>query len=441
MKLNNKILLSNILLSVVVFLVTSIGMYYLIKQTIFEELDNHLLQHKYDINNQLDENPASMELLQRLGNIISNEWIEIEPYDGSFKQNINQFSTIDTTRVGVENSTVEAYRRLITTVSMEDQIYKLTLFEEVAAWNRINSTILFTILAALLIWILLLYVMNQAVINRILLPFYDTVDTLETIKNPIHFNDEFPHSSTYEIDVLNRALNSMMTELKRSFEDQKTFIQNASHELLTPLSIIRQKAEKILEQSHIVDSDIAASAADIQQTSVRLSRLSNALLSISRIENKQYPLTDEVEIKRIILDVLEELDDFIHLKNIEIEQTFEENPVITGNRELIRSAIFNIFQNAVKFTPKDGLITININKNEGDESFISVQDNGPGIPDSMIKTVFDRFKKGKQEIFSTSQTNGNGLGLSIVKSICDLHGFLYRAENVKNGGAKITIIF
>lgn len=441
MKLNNKILLSNLLLSVVIFLITSVGMYFLIKLTIYEELDNHLLQHKYDINTQIDENPASMQVLEQLGNIISNEWIEIEPYNGSIEPNENLFSTIDTLREKLGDGSREEYRRLITTVSMGTEMYNLTLYEEVAAWNKISSTILFTILAALLIWILLLYIMNQAVINKILFPFYETVDTLETIKTPTHFNKTFPKSNTYEIDVLNRALNTMMTQLERSFEDQKLFIQNASHELLTPLSIIRQKAEKILVNSDKIDEEIASSASDIQQTAVRLSRLSNALLLISRIENKQFSLTDRIDIPELINEVLAELDDFIQLKNISIKKNFETNEIITGNRELIHSAIFNVLQNAIKFSPEATEVLISTNKGEGGQLKFSVQDHGSGIPGELISSVFDRFKKGKRKENRDIIENGNGLGLSIVKSICDLHDFKCKASNSKDSGAIITIYF
>lgn len=416
-------------------------MYVLIKQTIYEELDNHLLHHKHDINTQLDENPASMEILQQLGNITSNEWIEIEPFDGSIQPNKNIFSTLDTLRAGVENASIEEYRSLVTTVSMGDNLYKLTLYEEVAGWNRISSTILFTILAALLIWILLLYVMNQAVINKLLLPFYDTVDTLETIKNPISFNERFPPSDTYEIDVLNNALNTMMIQLQRSFEDQKMFIQNASHELLTPLSIIRQKAEKILANSENIDEQTASSASDIQQTAVRLSRLSNALLLISRIENKQFPLTDRIDIPELVNEVLAELDDFIRLKNISINKNFESNEIITGNRELIHSAIFNVLQNAIKFSPDDTEIYVSFKKGDQGRLQFSVQDHGPGIPDVLINSVFDRFKKGKRKESRDIHEKGNGLGLSIVKSICDLHGFECNAHNSESNGAIITIYF
>ena len=441
MKLNNKILLSNLILSVGIFVLTSIGMYYLVNDTVYDELDNHLLQHKIDIMRQLRVNPSSLENIQELGGIGSYEWVEIAPYDGTVRLNQNSFSTIDTMRSQAEIYP-EAYRRLITTIPVNDRYYTLKLYEEVAAWENISMAILFSVLAGLLIWILLLYLVNQMAFNRILTPFYDTVDKLETISDPTDFDERFPHSTTYEIEVLNRALNTMMDQIRSSFEDQKKFIQNASHELLTPLSIIRQKAEKILSDTDQLDRKTIESANEIQQTAVRLSRLSNALLLISRVENRQYELDEKIEITAVTHEVLKELEDFIKLKNISIEKNFDSEIAVEGNRELIQSAIYNIVQNAVKFAPQDTVIEIATNGDAG-HPMLKVTDSGPGIPESLRDSLFDRFKKGAGagRADETAMNNGSGLGLSLVKSICKLHGFGYEARNKEGGGTEIALLF
>jgi len=439
MKLNNKILLSNLILSVGIFVLTSIGMYYLVNDTVYDELDNHLLQHKIDILNQVQGSPSSLKEIRELGGLGSYEWVEIMPYDGSVKVNTNNFATVDTVRnpneVGPNH-----YRRLATTISVNDRYYTLKIYEEVAAWENISMTILLSVLAGLLIWILLLYLVNQLVFDQILTPFYDTVDKLETITDPTDFDERFPGSTTYEIEVLNSALNTMMNQVRSSFEEQKKFIQNASHELLTPLSIIRQKAEKILSRSDQLDRRTVESANEIQQTAIRLSRLSNALLLISRIENKQYELDEQVNIQAITDEVLGELEDFISLKNLTIDKEFSREIIVQGNRELIHSAVYNIVQNAVKFSPEGTSITIAINRGPEYNEF-TVIDRGPGIPEALKGSLFDRFKKGNGRSNKLGKNNGTGLGLSLVKSICTLHGFDYQAQNKEGAGAEITLRF
>lgn len=439
MKLNSKILLTNVILSVAIFLLTSVGMYYLVNDTVYEELDNHLLQHKIDILSQLHNNPTSITEIKKLGGLGSYEWIEIAPYDGSVAPYTNTFATIDTVRNPGEVRP-EEYRHLATTVAVDDQYYTLHIYEEVAAWDNISITILLSVLAGLLIWILLLYLVNQAVFGRILTPFYDTVDILESISSPSDLEETFPKSSTYEVNVLNQSLNSMMKEIRSSFDDQKKFIQNASHELLTPLSIIRQKSERILSHTDVLDRDTLESVNDIQNTAIRLSRLSNALLMISRVENRQYSLDESVNIREVTEKVTEELRDFISMKNLQLQLRFDKEITVQGNRELIHSAIYNIVQNAVKFSPPKSSIRIATNGQPGTDK-LSVRDHGPGIPELIIDSIFDRFMKGKNNGTDTGNEQSTGLGLSIVESICQLHGFTCEARNTDKGGAEIIIRF
>jgi len=439
MKLNNQILLGNLVLSAVVFVVSGIGMYYLVFSTVYDELDNHRLQHKTDIMNQVQSDPASLNAIRELGGLGSYEWVEIERIDGQIDETENSYASIDTTRYEYQD-TPEAYRRLSTQISVNDTTYSLKIYEEVAAWENISMTILLSVVAGLLIWILLLYLLNQVAFERILKPFYNTVDTLETISKPSDFDEKFPGSKTHEINVLNQALNIMMQQISSTFEEQKKFIQNASHELLTPLSIIRQKAEKILSNSDQLDEDTVKAASDIQHTAVRLSRLSNSLLLISRVENRQFNLDEDVRISSVMSEVLDEMKDFIDMKNIHVSTNETSDFVVRGNKELIQSAVYNIMQNAVKFTPENSGIKIEIGGESGQKE-LKIIDEGPGISAELRDSLFDRFKKSNGHSNKLGQNNGNGLGLSIVKSICKLHQFEYSVKNRKGSGTEVTIRF
>lgn len=439
MKLNNKILISNSLLSLFMLVVTGFGTYYVVNTTIFDELDFHLLQHKFDIQQQLQQDPGSLEEIRRLGGLGSYEWVEIHDYDESISLNSNHFSTIDSVRYSEVSDLAESYRKLTTTLSVKGDHYLLEIYEEVAAWDKISMTVMLSILAALFIWVILLYVVNQYVFGRILAPFYDTVDKLEQISSPTQVGKPFPEPDTYEIRVLNNALNTMLTQIKSSFDDQRKFIQNASHELLTPLSIIRQKAEKMISDSEDVNHKSIERLHEIQQTAVRLTRLSNALLLISRVENRQFEMDDEIEVTEVTEKVLKELWDFIEIKELKIVKNLTQTFEFNGNKELIHSAIYNIIQNAIKFSPKGGKIHISVTKNESDRTVFSVSDEGPGIPEKMIGQVFDRFKKGDKR--SGHSSSSPGLGLSIVKSICELHGCEYKAENNPDRGVTFSLLF
>lgn len=439
MKLNNKILLSNTALTLVIFTLTAVGIYYLINSTVYGELDNHLLQHKIDLINQIDENASSLEDIKELGILGSYEWIEIQKYDGTVSPSANDFTTIDTLRNPEKEIEEKSYRRLTTAINVNDTYYTVRLYEEVASWEHISRTILLSVLAGLLIWVILLYILNQFVLDKILAPFYETVSKLEHISDPSDLNETFSDTTTYEINVLNRALNSMMQHIRSSFEDQKQFIQNASHELLTPLSIIRQKAEKILSNADALDERTTKAAGQIQDTSVRLSRLSNALLLISRVENRQYSLDEDVEVTDVAENVIEELSDFIEMKELILKKQFDCSINVQGNSELIQAAIYNIVQNAIKYTPSGASITLKTTCDEERPQF-SVLDEGPGIPQEFLNSVFDRFQK-TQNHTDGFDDDSPGLGLSIVQSICRLHEFKCSVQNQPNKGAEVSIQF
>lgn len=438
MKLNNKILISNSLLSLLMLVVTGFGTYYVVNTTIFDELDFHLLQHKFDIQQQLEEEPGSLNEVRRLGGLGSYEWVEIHDYNESISLNSNNFSTIDTVRYADVSDLAESYRKLTTTLTVGNEHYLLEVYEEVASWDKISMTVMLSVLAALFIWVILLYVVNQYAFGRILAPFYDTVDRLELISSPSQVGEPFPEPNTYEIRVLNNALNTMLTQIKSSFEDQRKFIQNASHELRTPLSIIRQKAEKMISDAEGLDHNSIERLHEIQQTAVRLTRLSNALLLISRVENRQFEMDDEIDFTEVVEKVLKELEDFIEIKGLKIDKDLSQNFELNGNKELIHSAVYNIIQNAIKFSPEGGIIHI-ATKNTSEKTVFSVSDEGPGIPEELIDQVFDRFKKGSK--LSGQSSSSPGLGLSIVKSICELHGCDYKAENNTGQGVTFSLIF
>ncbi|MDR9417564.1 sensor histidine kinase [Gracilimonas sp.] len=439
MKLNSKILISNALLSLFMLIVTSLGTYYVVNTTIYDELDFHLLQHKFDIQQQLQKDPESLDEIRKLGGLGSYEWVEIHNFDQSISIGLNNISTVDTVRNPDVSTLAESYRKLTTTLSVGNDIYLLEIYEEVAAWDKISMTVILSVLAALFIWVVLLYIVNQFVFGKVLAPFYDTVDRLEHISSPSQVGEPFPEPNTYEIRVLNTALNTMLTQIKSSFDDQRKFIQNASHELLTPLSIIRQKAEKMISDADNLAPNSIERLHEIQQTAVRLTRLSNALLLISRVENRQFEMDNEIDVAQVTNQVLSELKDFIQIKDLQVDKDLNQNIRLSGNKELIHSALYNIIQNAIKFSPNGGSVRIYLKTNDSGRTILSVSDEGPGIPEDLIQKIFDRFKKG--ENISDHNNSSPGLGLSIVKSICELHNLGYFAKNNADRGVTFTLIF
>lgn len=438
MKLQDRIGLTNLTLSMIFYVVGGIALYWFITQAVYRELDSHLIGHRNDIIRKVESGELKVDRLDEMGALATYEWVEIDkisdPNESKLKnRNTNVFRTIEVDSDGkLLNRQPGSYRMLESKAKLNGNWYTIKFYERIAGWHTIIITILTTVLILLLAWVVLSYFVNKLAFKRVLAPFYSTVDKLKTITTPQQIHPDLPSSNTEEIEILHRSLNHMFRQLAASFEEQKSFIQNASHELLTPLTIIRQKADSLLSDRNLSEESVAR-VAQIQETVARLSRLSNALLMISRIENRQYNLNDEVSMAEALNVVVNELQIYTESKDQKISRSIDYDVIIQGNRDLIQALLFNIIQNAIKFSPDGSSIEISLYA-KGEEVYLDIRDQGPGISEELREQLFRRFYKGKN-----GHSESAGLGLSIVDSICELHGFSYNVDSKHKGGTTFTI--
>lgn len=433
MKLQNKIGILNIALSLVFLLIAGVVLYVVTNNLVYREMDEHMEGHRRDIVAQLHEEHIGIDHLEDFRPSGSVEWLEIEPVDSdTLSANYQQFSTIRfSTPSQADSSTFRRYRSVI---QIDDHPFMLTLFEEITGWQEISFTIMITMFGMLVFWVALMYAGNHLAFRRLLSPFYATVRKLPTLRGPRSFTTRFHTTGTDEIDQLHKALNHMLRQLKTLFEEQKEFLQNASHELLTPLAIIRQKTDKLLKNNRLDEPSFRA-LTQIQETVMRMSRLSNTLLLISKIESNQFELDQEIVIPSLLDNLRRELHDFIEAKSLDFKTSVPDHMQITGNRELVYALLFNLVQNAIKFTPDGKAIEVTGRPlKEGWE--LKIRDQGVGIPKEKLKHIFKRFKKTYE-----SWDESPGLGLSIVKSICELHDFDYHINSLPGEGTTFTLVF
>ncbi len=431
MKLQYKIGLSNLLVSLFFLIITGFVLIHVVRTTVYEDLDQHLYYHKNSLISQLKQNEPDEDNDFDFGVVGSQEWVKVVQWTGN-KDSIprDRFRTIflDTNGERIE------YRELITVISSRNKYYKATFLESVVQWQHIIRNVFLVTFGLLMTLILLLLIINDVQYREILKPFYNTVKRLPHIRDATGFSERFEKSTTDEIDQLHEALNRMLKQLASFFEEQKAFISNASHELQTPMTIIYQKAESLMSDPNLTEETMVE-LAQIQETASRLSRLTKALLLISRIENKQFPICDTVCLSEMAGKTVHELSDFIEAMNITIEMDLEDNPMVKSSRELINAMFYNLIQNAIKFSAEDTTIRIKGEWINGRQQYqIQVIDQGKGISPELLSIVFDRFKKP-----DSKWNDSPGLGLSIVKSICDLHDFKADIKSEKNKGTTVTI--
>jgi len=223
-----------------------------------------------------------------------------------------------------------------------------------------------------------------------------------------------------ELGHLASTFDGMLERLEESVKKQRQFTSDAAHELRTPLAAIRSIVDVTLHRDRSSEEYVSA-LSRIQREIERLSGLIDDLLIITRLENTLPKREFAVfSVSALIWEVLETMMVLAKEKNIEIETDLQENVEIAGDRKHLSRAVFNLVDNAIKYTPENGKIRIAAKLSESKERIeIIVEDNGIGIQLEDMERIFDRFYRVDK---ARSQTRGTGLGLSIAKEIVKAHG-------------------
>jgi two-component system cell cycle sensor histidine kinase PleC len=182
-------------------------------------------------------------------------------------------------------------------------------------------------------------------------------------------------------------------------------------------------------------------AADIHNSGVHLLNLINEILDLSRIEAGRYELNEEaVSLAQIVQDCRHLLKLRARNRGIEINEAFEEDlPRLWADERAVRQICLNLLSNAIKFTPQGGEVWLKVGWTASGGQYMSVRDNGPGIPDDEIPIVLASFGQGTNAIKSAEQ--GTGLGLPIAKNLIDLHGGTFTLKSKLREGTEVIVTF
>jgi two-component system cell cycle sensor histidine kinase PleC len=224
---------------------------------------------------------------------------------------------------------------------------------------------------------------------------------------------------------------------------KSSFLAQMSHELRTPLNAILGFSE-VMQNEIFGPHGVPAYkdyASDIHQSGVHLLGLINEILDLSRIEAGRYQINEEAI---WLVPVVEECHYLLKLRaktrGIAIHELFEPDmPQVWADERAVRQICLNLLSNAIKFTPQGGEIWLKVGWTAAGGQYISVKDNGPGIPEEEIPIVLDSFGQGSNAIKSAEQ--GAGLGLPIVKNLIDLHGGTFTIKSKLRAGTEVIVTF
>jgi heavy metal sensor kinase len=225
-----------------------------------------------------------------------------------------------------------------------------------------------------------------------------------------------------ELGQLAISFNELLDRLEDSFERQRRFIADASHELRTPAAILRGEAEVTLSRPERTPSEYREALTILRDESQRLARIIEDLFTLTRADAGQYPITSrDFYLDELAADVLRHARSLALVKNITLTPLTEAELLFHGDEALLRRLLLNLLDNAIKYTPAGGTVTLECKKSSG-QYIVSVTDTGPGIPPELQPHIFERFFRA-DKVRSRPETDGGGagLGLSIARWIAEAH--------------------
>lgn len=235
-----------------------------------------------------------------------------------------------------------------------------------------------------------------------------------------------------ELGSLAATLNEMLDRMRRAYEEQRRFVADASHELRTPVAILRGNVE-LLRSGHLTAGEGADSLAVIEDEAVRMGRLLDELLALARFESARDVALMPLQVHALLEEVASRSK---ALGERVLTVQGSDDLWIEGDKELLEQALLNLMRNALAHTLEGGAIELTCTRQES-RVRLAITDDGSGIPEEDLERIFDRFHRapGTRE----ESGGGAGLGLAITKQIVELHNGTIAAENVQPHGARFVV--
>ena len=436
MKLISKLTLFVTLSKLVVVLLFVFALPYLIGGIARDYTDSYLRQQKEKVLEIVAKNGVNTYLQGKdsYGGyaMLKEEYISLEPTEKGFN-----IDTIYTDERIIEEDTL-SYRVLTHAFLAGDKKYLMEVGKTIATIDQYNRPLQKIATYVLLGLILFTLIIDLFYTRFLLRPLGRIIRTkISNRKFPFNENSVPIKTTTTDFIFLDTSLINLMQQIHEAFEKEREFTANASHELMTPIGILQNKIENLMDEPE-VGQMVQERLIGMHRTLNRLKRIVHSLLLISRIDNDQFSKNEAVSLRELFGDIEEEISHRLTEREITMQLNISEDVVLKGiNRDLIFQMMYNLVNNAIRYNKPNGNIVISDKMSTDGSCGITISDSGIGIPEEDISTIFNRFKKANK----SEESGGYGLGLSIVKSIADYHGLTIELSSEVNSGTEFIISF
>jgi signal transduction histidine kinase len=414
MKLQSQYNKISIVSSIFVLLIAGAGYYFLLHYVLKDQLDETLRVEQEEIQDFVHTHhslpPATTYKDQR---------IEFKKTDKAFPQSIRTL-----TLYNAEEKESELSRQLIFAVEVNGEYYIASVTKSQEDTEQLIALILLITLGLIILLSMLLFFANRFLVKRLWKPFQLILSSIKNFDLNAPSAIKTEKTVIHEFNELNENISMMTAKVVKDYLSLKHFIDHASHEMQTPLAVVNSKLDILIQDPALNEKNLQ-DLQSIYDAVDKMSKLSQSLLFLARIENNQFSEKQEVDIRVVAKNIIHELDEWISERSLIVRNEINELRV-NMNPQLANTLIINLVINAIKHSSRKESIQLSSGKN-----VFMISNPGTQLLDE--DRIFDRFWK-------SEYSDGTGLGLAIAKQICDHYGFLLQYE-FKEGTHCFSVIF
>jgi signal transduction histidine kinase len=434
-KLRTKLTLFNLFSKLVFAAVFIAVMPYTIERINISQTDKELLRKKEQVISMINEigieQFINSESESTFGsyNILKDEFISLERID--LEEDID---SIGVTQRLIEEETI-SFRVLSYSFDFNGQTYLLEIGKSLESIMHTRKNIIGLTWGLLTLIILITLFADLYYTYRILHPLDLIIKKLKGTSTPNVFDKVPVNTTTFDFNQLDQTLIDLMNRIDELFRKERDSTVNISHDLLTPVSVLRSKLENILLQENL-DNGISAKIEESLRTLHRLKTLVNSHLLIARIENRQYLKNESFAVGDLIFEIVDELTPIASEAGISLIYNSRADFQMTqANRSLMFSMFYNVVNNAMRNTRSGGKVSIFSSFNQKRFN-VTVADTGIGISEEQLRNLFSRFNSK-----SNVDEDHVGIGLAITKTIADFHNVIITVESKVDLGSTFSFLF
>ncbi|MDQ6889153.1 MAG: HAMP domain-containing histidine kinase [Bacteroidota bacterium] len=401
MKLLSRYNRINIPVTISVLLISGIAYYFILHTLLIHQLNHDLVIEEQEIRSYVKENDSLPEASTYRDQQISFDTLlaKVPPRKFSTEKIYDK-----------EEKEKEDYRQLVFPITVKSRVYQAIVKKSQQGTEYLVKMIVLITLMVIILLLVVLLLVNRFILRNLWKPFNSTLEQMKQFnissKNKLQLNG----TNINEFADLNNTALLMTEKVSSDYESLKSFTENASHEIQTPLAIIKMKLELLMQSENMNHSQVENISA-ISEATDRLSRLNQSLLLLTKIDNSQFIDNEKVNISNMLLFCINNLEELANSKSISIIKEIKPGVHLQINKALAEILISNIISNSLKHNYQNGKIQVILT---GSSLLVS---NTGKEPTMETYKLFERFKK------DTGSPDSLGLGLAIVKKICDTYGF------------------